>query len=156
MNHPFRLVLAAFATIATAAAAEPTVTAKTNPIVTPSRTPYFWIHGQVPKDLAPGLRFYTGIRLVFEDETWMPGYTGCFPTGAEAGKDFGGDSYGSGTAQPAKVIKRIGLVAQIGDPQKYLMVSSEDKIIPPLSDEVLAKLKRDGAFVISISVEPKE
>ncbi|MCE9611343.1 MAG: hypothetical protein K8R23_14200 [Chthoniobacter sp.] len=109
---------------------------------------------ETDKSIAPGIRFYPCLRIVFADGTWIHGRTGCFPIGMKAGTQSGGDAHSTVPAGPADRAVRIELVVKFGEPNKLFLPEEFGRQIPPLDDETLDILKRAGGFVISIPVVP--
>lgn len=112
----------------------------------------FMISVKVHENAKPGVSFYPMIRIVLEDGTWIDGALGCFPTGIGSGQELGGDAGPFGKMRVGKKIKRIDLVGKIGDPDGYFRLNDANKLISPLDDKTLEKLKANGGFVISIPV----
>ncbi|MCE9611344.1 MAG: hypothetical protein K8R23_14205 [Chthoniobacter sp.] len=114
----------------------------------------FFLTFEADKSIAPGIRFYPAMRIVFADETWIDGRGECFPTGMRSGIKAGGGVSSIHPTGPVPPVKLIEIVATFGEPNKFFLPEEFGRQIPPLDDKTLAILKRAGGFVISIPVVP--
>lgn len=117
---------------------------------------YFSLRFKVSKEAKPGIRFFFNIRFVLNDDTWIDGHTGCFPSGASAGEESGGDISMYDKIPPGKTLKHVAMVAAVGDPRDSLFGVKPGESIPRLDDRVLKKLKKEGGFVLHFPIKNAE
>lgn len=117
----------------------------------------FLLRFSVSKAAGPGLRFYPGIRFVLDDETWIDGKLGCFPFGAVAGDESGGEIHMGATVEiPAgRTLKHVAVVAAVGDPRDSPFGVQQGEAAL-LDDHKLEQLKIAGGFILSFPITSAE
>lgn len=120
-----------------------------------SKSDSYLLRFKISEEAKPGLRFYLNIRFVLNDDTWIDGHLGCFPSGGSGGEESGGEiSMWDRVAIPAgKTLKHVAVVAAVGDPSAGLLGTKPGEIIPRLDNRVLSKLEKEGGFVLIFPIK---
>ncbi|MCE9611345.1 MAG: hypothetical protein K8R23_14210 [Chthoniobacter sp.] len=109
---------------------------------------------ETDKNLAPGIRYYPFMRIIFADGTWIHAEGWRFRGSMRPGRMFGGSIQSCEPVGRADRAVRIEVVATFGEPNKFFLPEEFGSGFRRLSDKTLDILKRAGGFVISIPVVP--
>lgn len=137
--------------------------ARPEPLATGSAVPFpgsndFLLSITVSRDVKPGLRYYPCIRFVLNDETWIDGHLGCFPTGGTPGNVSGGDirMWGKATQLGGKKLAFVDMVAAVGVPDSRFFGTQEGEGISNLTADALENLKKKGGVLLRFPIRAPE
>ena len=115
----------------------------------------FMLRFKVAKEAKPGLQFYPNVRFVFDDGNWIAGHAGCFPSGASAGQELGGDLsiWDSAAIPRGRTLDHVAILAIVGSPTGSSFGFKQGDSIPRLDDRVLANLENKGGVLLQFPIK---